>query len=264
MTLLLDSPTNAVDALRGDRTLRPRLDHEIASGLRAQLEDGIYDLLGATRLGSPLVVRTASLRQAPQTTHLGASTHGRLRGVLISHVVRLLSMGVNIESAFDDAKVAWCAEVGTSELYETMNQLDDEERARLVTDVAAHCVVLTRALGVVPSSWMPRSSVRATQTLGGGNVVLRDVIDLMIGTTGHEVASVALLDVMTTPLGEDAERLMRFHALVQTLRTSTMPLRTAALSSATGDIWIRDVDIALLQRSVSEVLECLGNAWAQQ
>jgi hypothetical protein len=262
MSILLDSPVSSVDALRGDRTRRPRLDQASASGLRAQLEDGIYDVMGAVRLQKPFVVRASSLRQSPDIA-LSASAHGRLRGVLVNQVLRLLSMGVRIESAFDDAVLSWRAQSDTNNLAAVMDQLDEDELARLATDVTAHCVTLTRTLGTVPSRWRPRSSVHAVQTLAGGNVILRDVIDLMIGTTGRDVASVALFDLTTAPLGEGAEKAMRFHALVQTLRTSTMPLRTATFSSATGDIWIRDVDEELLQRSVSELLTCIRELWGK-
>lgn len=264
MTIVLDSPVSVVDALRGDRTLRPRLDHASASGLRAQLEDGIYDVLGAGRLDRPIVVRAASLCQTPDSTNLGASTLGRLRGVLINQALRLMSIGVHIDSPFDDVVLAWRGQGATNTLIDAMDRLDDDERARLATDVTAHIVTLARSLGEVPGRWMPRSSVRAAQTLGGGNVILRDVIDLMIGTTGGHVASVALFDVTTSPLGEGAESAMRFHALVQTLRTSTMPLRTAAFSSATGEIWIRDVDDELLQRGVNEVVACVRQMWKLQ
>lgn len=263
MSILLDPPLNVVDALRGDRTLRPLLDQTIASGLRAQLEDGIYDVMGAARLEKPIVIRASSLQQAPNSANLSASAHGRLRGVLVNQVLRLMSVGVRVESAFDDAVQAWRAESGSNALLDLLDQLDHDELARLVTDVTAHCVTLTRSMGGVPSRWMPRSSVRAVQTLGGGNVIVRDVVDLMIGTTGHDVASVALFDITTAPLGEGAEKTMRYHALVQTLRTSAMPLRTATFSSATGDIWLRDVDAELLQRSANEVLTCVLEQWQQ-
>jgi hypothetical protein len=92
--------------------------------------------------------------------------------------------------------------------------------------------------------------------------VLRDVVDLMIGTSTSDVASIALFDVTTSPLGEGAERSMRFHALMQTLRTSLMPLRTSTFSSATGEIWIRDVDYELLARSVEDVLACIRDQWS--
>jgi hypothetical protein len=58
-------------------------------------------------------------------------------------------------------------------------------------------------------------------------------------------------------LGEGAERVMRYHALIQTLRTSTVPLRTSIFSTATGELWSTDVDAELLSRAVDDVLEAL-------
>jgi hypothetical protein len=263
MTTMLDSsPVSVVEALRGDRSKRPLIDIASASGLRSLLEDGIFAIIGAQRLDTPLVVRTSSLHQRFAATDLGMSTSGRIRGVLIGQLLRLLSVGMSIDHAFDDALTAWRGEVGANELTERLDALDDDERARLATDLEAHFVTLTRALGEIPARWTPRSSVRIFQRLAGGNVVLRDVVDLMIGTSTSDVASIVLFDVTTSPLGEGAERSMRFHALMQTLRTSLMPLRTSSFSSATGEIWIRDVDYELLARSVEDVLACVRDQWS--
>jgi hypothetical protein len=262
MTTLLDSsPVSVVDALRGDRTKRPLIDTASAAGLRSLLDDGIYEVLGAERMTSPVVIRASSLHQRPRTTDITSSNLGTIRGVLVSQVLRLLSVGMSIDHAFDDAVCAWRGEVGSNELLEHLDRLDHDERARLATDLEAHCVTLTRALGEIPTRWQPRSAVRAVQRLAGGNVILRDVVDLVIGTTSADVASIALFDVTTSPLGEGAERTMRYHALLQTLRTSTMPLRTCTFSTATGELWVRDVDYGLLARSVDEVLSCVQERW---
>jgi len=260
--MLDSSPISVVEALRGDRSKRPLIDSASASGLRSLLEDGIFEIIGAQKLDSPLVVRTSTLHQRFATTDLAQSTSGRIRGVLIGQLLRLMSVGMSIDHAFDDAVTAWRAEVGSGELIEQLDALDGDDRARLATDIEAHCVTLTRALGEIPARWMPRSGVRATQRLAGGNVVLRDVVDLMIGTPTSDVASIALFDVTTSPLGEGAERSMRYHALMQTLRTSVMPLRTCTFSSATGEIWIRDVDYELLARSVDDVLTSVRDQWS--
>jgi hypothetical protein len=262
MTTMLDtSPLSVVEALRGDRSKRPLIDIASAGGLRSLLEDGIFEVIGAPRLEAPIVIRTSSLTRHFATTDLALSTPGRIRGVLIGQLLRLLSVGMSIDHAFDDALAAWRGDVGANQLLEHFEALDDDERARLATDVDAHCVTLTRALGDIPGRWTPRSNVRAIQRLAGGNVVLRDVVDLMIGTSTSDVASIALFDVTTSPLGEGAERSMRYHALMQTLRTSVMPLRTCTFSSATGEIWIRDVDYELLSRSVEDVLACVRDQW---
>jgi hypothetical protein len=263
MTTLLDStPVSVVEALRGDRSKRPMIDIASASGLRSLLEDGIFEIIAAQRLDAPLVVRAASLHQPFAIVDLGTSSTGRIRGVLIGQLLRLLSVGMSIDHPFDDALAAWRGEAGANELIDRVDALDHDERARLATDLEAHFVTLTRALGEMPARWSPRSSVRLFQRLAGGNVVLRDVVDLMIGTSTSDVASIALFDVTTSPLGEGAERSMRFHALTQTLRTSLMPLRTSAFSSATGEIWIRDVDYELLARSVEDVLTSVRDQWS--
>lgn len=252
---------NVVDALRGDRAARPLANTTSAAGLRAQLEDGIFAILGRQNPPAPLVVRASSLRDASPATDLSSSALPRIRGVLIAQLLRLHCVGERIDHAFDEAVDAWRGDVGTHDLLARLEQIDDDERARLAADVDAHFVTMTRALGSLSSHWMPRSAVRASQRLAAGNVVLRDVVDLMIGTNVAGRSSVVLLDVTTSPLGEGAERSMRYHALVETLRTSIVPLRTSAFSTATGDLWALDVDHGLLARSADEVLKVIHDLW---
>jgi hypothetical protein len=260
MTSLLDaSPVNVMDVLRGERATRPLANATAAAGLRAILEDGIFELLGARLLDQPLTVRASSLRSGPETYDLSLSTLAQVRGILINQALRLMSVGLDVDNAFDEALLAWRGDVGSTDVTRYVDQLDDDERARLATDVAAHCVTLRRSLGPLSNRWLPRTALRAHQRLAGGNVVLRDVIDLMVGTTTSAVASVALLDVTTSPLGEGAERVMRYHALVQTLRTSIAPLRTSIFSTATGELWSIDVDDELLTRSVTDVLGVISH-----
>ena len=262
MTTLTDSsPRCVIDALRGERTSRPRADTTSAAGLRSILEDGIYEVRGSAAPVETLVIRASSLRQVATSTDISLSPLSRVRGILVNHVLRLLSIGASISSPFDDALGAWRLEVGASELLDYVDRLDGDEEARLRTDVTAHSITLMRSLGPVPGRWLPRSAVRATQQLCAGAVILRDVIDLMVGTTASDLANVALFDVTTSPLGEGAERTMRYHALVQTLRTSVVPLRTSTFSTATGEMWSLDLDTEILVRSAHEVLAAIERLW---
>jgi len=261
MSLVLPSDPSIVDVLRGDRTKRPPVDTASAAGLRARLEDGIHDIIGPDLLASPLVVRPSSMRQIAHASDLSDSTLGLIRGALVTQLLRLRLVGIVIENPFDDAVAAWRADTGAGALLASFDQLDADDRARLATDVTAHDVTLSRSFAELPLHWMARSCVRASQRLAGGHVVLRDVIDLSIGMTGSDVAAVVLVDVTTSPLGEGAERTLRYHALVETLRTSVVPLRSAAFSSATGELWSRDVDPALLTRSADEVLDVIRELW---
>jgi len=255
----VSSPRTIVEALRGDRRRRPRTERNCAPGLRAVLEDGIYELLKKVTPPEPLVVRASSLRQPARTFDISLSPHARVRGILVNQVLRLLSVAAPASNPFDDALCAWRLEVTSGELRDFVDQLDGDDLARLATDVTAHSVTLMRSLGPVSPHWLARSAVHAHLLLCGGSVVLRDVVDLMVGTTNGDFASVALLDVTTSPLGEGAERTMRYHALIQTLRTGVMPLRTSTFSTATGDMWSLDVDADLLTRSAHEVLATLSD-----
>ena len=265
MSSLLDaSPLSVLDVLRGERTSRPPTNDRAAAGLRALLEDSIYELLGPSLRDTPLIVRASSFRDTNSRLDHSYASPARVRGVLINHYLRLLSVGLLVEDAFGESLLAWRAEVGANELTAFVDQLDDDERARLATDVTAHAVTLQRSLGALSSHWLPRTSLRAYQRLAGGNVVLRDVIDLMVGTTASEEASVALLDLTTSPLDESHERVMRYHALVQTLRTGVVPLRTAAFSTSTGELWCVNVDDELLMRSVHDVVDAVTSRKATE
>jgi hypothetical protein len=258
MSSLLDaSPLSVTDVLRGERTRRPLANATAAAGLRAMLEDSIYELLGPELRGTPIVVRASSFRDPAPEMNPSFSSLARVRGVLINQLLRLLSVGLDIEDAFSASLLAWRAEVGSNDVTAFVDQLDDDERARLATDVTAHGVTLARSLGPLSSRWLPRTSLRAYQRLAGGNVVLRDVVDLMVGTTTSNEASVALLDITTSPLGEVNEVVLRYHGLVQTLRTGVVPLRAATFSTSTGELWSIDVDEELLTRSVGDVVDAI-------
>jgi hypothetical protein len=252
-------PDSVLDALRGDRTARPRRDTTSAPTHRAALERGIANVLIGTPADTCVTLTAASLRRISQTRDLHDGTRGRLRGALVSILLRLHVVGTPLSSAFDDALTAWRAEGPSSELLTHLESLDDDERARLATDVMAHHVTLARALGDVPDEWSARTAQRASLRLAGGRVVLRDTVDLVLGSIHGDVAAVVLFDVTTAPLGDGAERALRYHALVETLRTSVVPLRSAVFSSATGELWLRDVDSEMLSRAVDDVVAALSD-----
>jgi hypothetical protein len=258
MNSVLDAPPLSVmDVLRGERSARPSANNTAAAGLRAMLEDAIYEMLGPNLRSTSITVRPSSLRRGAATP-LSSAPLAQVRGILINQALRLLCANVTVDDVYLESLIAWRAETGANELTRLVDQLDNDDAARLSADVEAHWVTLKRSLGSLSSRWLPRTSLRAHQRLAGGNVVLRDVIDLMVGTTSGESASVVLLDVTTSALDEGAERVMRYHALVQTLRTSIVPLRTSMFSTATGELWSSDVDDEMLTRSLGEVLDVVG------
>ncbi len=248
------------DVVRGDRSRRPPRDDASAAGLRALLEDHFFELLGPQLRVTPLIISSANLRGTGSGRDLGDGTLSHARGMIVSTIFRLLVAQVHVEDPFDDAVTAWRGDRPRDPLLDAVLHLDPDQSARLRADVEAHYRVLLSGLGTIPSSWLPRTSLRVRQLLAGGNAELRDVIDLMVGSNRATVANVALVDITTSPLGAGAERAMRYHALVQTLRSGVVPLRTVAFSSATGEFWALDVDHALLVRAVGDVVDVVARA----
>lgn len=246
------------DVVRGDRSRRPPRDDASAAGLRALLEDHFFELLGPQLRATPLILSSANLRGTGSARELGDSTLSHARGMIISTVFRLLVAQVHVEDPFDDAVAAWRGDRPRDPLLDAVLHLDPDQSARLRADVGAHYRVLLSGLGPIPSGWLPRTSLRARQLLAGGNVQLRDVFDLIVGSNRDAVANVALVDITTSPLGAGAERAMRYHALVQTLRSGVVPLRTVAFSSATGEFWALDVDHTLLVRAVGDLVDLVA------
>jgi hypothetical protein len=246
--------------LRGEPARRPARDERRAAGLRAELEDGLFAVLGAREPETPLIVRSATLA-GPD---LSDATSARLRGQLVAVLARLRAAGLEPVDPFADALVAWRAEAASSARADECAALDPEGRARLRAEVVAHDRVLARALEGLPARWPVRTGSRASVRLGGGWLVLRDRVDLVIGAGGGPRAQSVLVDVTTAPPGPASERALRYHALVETLRASSAPLASATLSTATGELVRREVDDELLAGAVADVLARVHATWGSR
>ncbi len=251
-----------LEALRGDPSQRPRRDTTTATGLRAVLEDGLFAISHGDRRATPLVVGPDHVTTGVDVIDITHATYGRLRGALVAQLVRHYAVGYHPEDPFDAAVRAWTIETPAGELTTALADLDDNARSRLATDVSAHAVCLRRALAETPVGWTVRTAVRTRLRLGGGDVVLRDTLDLVVGTADTARTSVVLVDVTTAPIGERTDAALRYHALTHTLRTSVTPLRAATFSTATGTLTSHEVDYPLLGRAVDELLDTMGRRWA--
>ncbi len=254
MTLTTTPTGSILEALRGDRSERPRRDTETAAGLRAILEDGLCELGDRLSRSAPLVVTAASVVRRDDAIDIARAPMGRLRGALVAQLVRLGALEHRSDNAFIDALRAWRVDQPAADLLQVFDDLDADGRARLATEVCAHGATLDRALGAVPAAWSVRTAVRTRLPLANGAVVLRDTVDLVVGASRDDTASTVLVDVTTSPIGSSAARLLRYHALAQCLRTSVVPWRVAMFSTATGELVTADVDVTLLGAAVDDVL----------
>jgi len=240
-------------ALRGTPALRPAVDRNVAGGLRAWLEDGIFEQLGVPGRGA-VRLSTRSVTGSPSV----ASMTSLLRGALVAQLVRLQVAGQRIDDPFDDASCALAASGRNDDLVTMLVDLDTEDHARLAAEVQAHYAILDVHLASIPSRWSPRCGVRQAIPLAGGGVELRGHVDVALGEPGSSRACVCLLEVTTSVLEARHEAVLSYLALLETLRAGEPPLRVAALSTSDGAFVVRDATPELLAGAVAGVLSALG------
>ena len=204
---------DAVSQLRGEPSRRPRIDRGLAGGLRAWLNDELFEIFGEDH-------STKIVRSPWSLTHRGAphSTLGIARGALVGALFTQRMLGSTIEHPMDDALCVLEADPGAAPLTHEIHQLDPDRFALLAAEVSAHDAVLAQQLRPVPSSWLPRFGVQACVALHGGQLTLRSTTDAMLGPAPHDVASVALLDVTTAAHDQHIHQELTLRALIETLR----------------------------------------------
>ena len=144
----LQTPASVLRVLRGDPATRPTVDRALAGGLRAWLEDGIYDVSKGETRERPLILRS-NLETPRELVSIESSSTAQLRGVLVSYVLRLACAQFNFDDPYRDALSAWRAEESSGTLATVYEQLGADERARLGADVNAHASTLLGHLGAV-------------------------------------------------------------------------------------------------------------------
>lgn len=256
MTVTISALT-AAEALRGDRLARPRADRTVAAGLRADLED-LLASVPSLDARTPRRVFSGDLRRRGAITSLPTSLAARLRGALVNELLELLVSGTTVDDPFTDAWATFAAGAPSGPLVDFGNELRGDDRAALATDVTAHWVTLSSALGEIRPTWLPRTGATAAVRLGGGRVVLHDVIDLAVGSPAAATASVALLDITTGGLSDGTDAVARYHALVECLRSTVAPLRVVTLSTLTGEVRGLEVTTDELRTALADVATVLA------
>ena len=252
VTTATPAATDLLGVLRGTPALRPHVDRGLAGGLRAWLEDGLFERLGGAP--APIVRVTPRLlggvpSEAPATA--------RLRGALLVQLLRLRVAGHPVAAPFEDAELALGASGRDDELAAALSDLDANDRSRLAAEVDAHHAVLAATLPSLPARWSPRCGVRYAIPLAGGAVLLRGDVDLALGASGGTRACVCLVDLTTSPLSAASDATLAYLALLETLRTGEQPLRVAALSTADGASIVREVTPELLADAIELVFDAV-------
>ncbi len=242
--------------LRGSTTLRNHTDLGLAGGLRSWLEDACHELLPDN---APLQVITKAsiVRSHLPIEREGVLTFEFLRGVLVSSVFRLhLQLGPS-DTPFLDAMSALEADVRQGGIVAAIRALSPGDLADLQRDVHLHAKNFGDRWPLLQAAWLPRTGIGMSVPLAGGRVVLRGWADVMIGAPRHDVASVCLVSIRSTPLHPLQREELHFTALVETLRSGIPPFRLASYSTLTGEIAAEPVTDELLKGAVHKTIAAL-------
>ena len=245
--------TEFLAALRGDRASRPRVDPMLAGGLRAWLEDELAEISAGAPCDGPIHLTAWQIAQ-PELDRDPEADQAALSVLVHALVAQQLAFGGVLEP-LADAVDALAARNAHAPLLERISALDAAATDVLAAELAAHDAVIASGIGRIPTSWLPRSGVPIALDLCGGRLRASTTVDLLVGAPAGAVSSTCLLDVVTTPIGDHHAVQLGAMALIETIRSGAAPLRVAALSTATGEHLVLDVDDALLSRSLRRLVE---------
>ena len=176
---------------------------------------------------------------------LGESRRARLRGRLVEVWLALWSARQETDVTLSHLVEAAGVSADYRDVVEDVARLDADSRARLTADVRSHLVVLRETLGSLPPRLQVDLAVRRRLWLAGDRGELRVRIDAVLSLPTRRV----LLDVTTSPLGEEVESLA-LVALAD-LAVGQRPSRIARISTANGDVRALDVNDQLVDLAIT-------------
>jgi hypothetical protein len=286
---LLDQ-LSLLDQLRGTGEPRPKVDPELAGGLREWLEDSLAgparriadggqpvrigsrlvagphaESLGRQRPGSIRTTRTARAASIARATRTARAAHDEMLTNLVRCVFRQwVTTGV-VHRPLEDALEALSIWGDRGGIVEAVDRLDPDRRSALADEVAVHASVISGAWPALCPAWYPRTRERICVPLCGGRILLGSVVDLVIGTQASNEATVCLVQVGTTA-NEGHGRLSDLHfiALLETLRAGAAPCRVARYVTGTGELQVESVDEQMLVDALVKTVEAADLATSVQ
>lgn len=225
--------------LRGDRSSRPRVDPGLAGGLRAWLQDAIYEAAGEPVLATPFQFGFAT-PVSPRTPV------ARLMGQLTT---TLFVQRFTMPDAVDPVAAA-AAQLRGHDLDEALDDLLASDDRRYAEQLA---VDLRRRWPELPAAWFPRFRSPIAVELSGGALRLYACPTLTLGEPARERASVALVQTVCGPILEGHRRGGHLLALAETLRAGAPPFQVVTASVDTGEVEAMVVTERLVAETTREL-----------
>jgi hypothetical protein len=251
-------PGGVLERLRGDVDARPRVDPNLAGGLRAWLEDEVAARVVADPVEvDPVVVD--GRRMAAEAPHgAGAVTAPLALGALVATLFRQVVTTGAVDEPLVDALAGLEVDDRRAEVCRYVRDLPAPACTALVRELEAAATRLRHDWGRVPTWWLPRTDDAVVVPLAGGRVLLTGRFDLVLGDPSTGAASVCLVEVRSGARRSGDRVRRRFAALLETLRSGAPPFRVATYYSRDGSLEVDEVDDLLLNDTVGDVARALS------
>ncbi len=251
-----------LDKLRGVGTPRPRVDPELAGGLREWLEDcltGAVATLGeqgrALRVDSHMLDGSADSAAEPSSpSHRGSSVDCVVLRALVRSLFRQWVTTGSIEDPLRDALEGQAASGDPEGAVDLVSNMTENQRHAFDNVVRLHAERIAETWPALSPAWFPRSHERLTIPLCGGRVMLAGIADLVVGPSAASEASVCLVEIETERRTREPRDELHFLALLETLRAGASPSRVATYYTRTGELEAEPVDEHLLVRALLRVV----------
>lgn len=221
----------------------PCVDHGLAGGLRAWLEDAAAV---AAPIDGPLRARVVDRRSlldpeevASQPTAAAPTLLGSIRDELVAIAFRQVLTAGTQRRPFE-AAVAGALVLGRDCATARLGGLGPTKRRELRSYVERASATISRQWRPMPTSWFPRTGERLRAPLAGGAVVLAAHADLVVGSPSRAAASVCIVQVAAGSPGVAHQRGRQLAAVIETLRSGVPPWRVATYYPAQGKLDIDD------------------------
>ncbi len=250
--------------LRDRSGRRPRVDPDLAGGLRAWLEDGAGALSAARGDDAPplhlgprlLLAQTVPPDASPDASRDGADPYPPplVTSCLVHALFRQLVTSGAIGDPLADALDALRVQPGRGGLVDHVDDLSDQARGALAAELRIHAGHLRDLTPRLAPGWLPRTDDRVSIPLAGGRVVLCGLFDLLVGAPVAGQASVCAVALTSGGPRAFARTALHYLALLETLRNGSPPFRLALLDSGAGRYAVEDVQEGHLSAMVSHVV----------
>ncbi len=255
-----------LDELGAAGAERPTFDPDIGRRLRADLEDGLTDVLGdlapdeTLHLSKHLLSRVHGCEVrllAEDAAEEGFTVTVPIARGTVAH--KAVELGIHWSG--DPLPLALVDEAMASLthtdhwLTEFLQTCTEAERAELRASAGDRVAKFFECFPPLQPKWRPVTESTQIVDLAGGRVRLRGKVDLTLGTPKGNQAGKVVIDLKTGAPNPAHRDDLRFYALLDTIRLGVPPRLVASFYLDMGEARTETVTEALLDATVARTVD---------